>query len=156
MIAPGRMLRGVRIRALAVAAGVAALATISWACVATATKDSGAERPQPAAAEPAPTAPITPHEDPLSTMARDALVPACGTCHRSDLPTAVPGALAVFDLTRDDWWLTIRPEQYDGLLSRARGSNSIPEEDKTAIETFVRRLRDDGIEGSSVPSPGGR
>jgi hypothetical protein len=76
-----------------------------------------------------------------SDRARDALVPACGSCHRSDLPTAKPAALAVFDLTKDSWWVTIEDEQYDGLLRRVKGSSDIADEDKAAVETFVAAIR---------------
>src|SRR5262245_16082932 len=38
-----------------------------------------------------------------SAAARQALMAPCGKCHRSDLPTAVPGALAMFDLMQEAW-----------------------------------------------------
>jgi len=91
----------------------------------------------PAPAPKAAAAPATA----ASEHARDALVPACGTCHRSDLPTAKPGALAVFDLTKDPWWITIKDEQYDGLLRRVKGSSEIADDDKAAVETFVAAIR---------------
>lgn len=73
--------------------------------------------------------------------ARDALVPVCGGCHRSDLPSAKPGALAIFDLTKDSWWETIKAEQFDGLLRRVRGSSDITDEDKASVEDFVTAIR---------------
>jgi mono/diheme cytochrome c family protein len=84
----------------------------------------------------------------LSDHARDALVPACGSCHRSDLPTAKPGALAVFDLTKDPWWATIKADQYDALLRRVRGIRDIADEDRAAVEAFVAAIRP-----ASPPTP---
>jgi hypothetical protein len=108
---------------------VAALMTaaFAWACA--------AGRP------PAPHAPPPPIPQPVSDHARDALVPTCGSCHRSDLPTAKPGALAVFDLTKDPWWVTPEPDHLDGLLRRVKGSSDIPDDDKAAVETFVAAIR---------------
>ena len=84
----------------------------------------------------------------MSDHARDALLPTCGSCHRSDLPTAKAGALAVFDLTKDPWWTTIKAEEYDALLTRVRGTSAIKEEDREAIEAFVALIRP-----SSPPTP---
>jgi mono/diheme cytochrome c family protein len=84
----------------------------------------------------------------IADHARDALVPTCGSCHRSDLPTAKAGALAVFDLTKDPWWATIKDDQYDALLRRVRGTSGIADEDRAAIETFVAAIRP-----SSPPTP---
>jgi hypothetical protein len=113
-----------RSRVFFIALGLAASAPIVWACL-----------------DPAP-APTPPSEQARwSEPARDALVPACGSCHRSDLPTAKPGALAVFDLTKDPWWVTIKEEEYEGLLKRVRGSSDIPEDGKAAVESFVAATR---------------
>jgi len=84
----------------------------------------------------------------ISDHARDALVPACGSCHRSDLPTAKAGALAVFDLTKDPWWATIKADQYDALLRRVRGTRDIADEDRAAVEAFVAAIRP-----ASSPTP---
>jgi mono/diheme cytochrome c family protein len=77
----------------------------------------------------------------LADHARDALVPACGSCHRSDLPSAKPAALAVFDLTKDPWWATINADQYESLLHRVRGTRDMTDEDRAAVETFVAAIR---------------
>ena len=97
---------------------------------------------------PEPATVPTPPADAASDQARDALVPSCGSCHRSDLPTAKPGALAVFDLTKDPWWATIQDEQYDALLRRVAGSSGISDDDKRAVETFVAAIR-----RASPPTP---
>ena len=88
-----------------------------------------------------PEPPEANREAALSDHARDALVPNCGSCHRSDLPTAKAGALAVFDLTKDPWWATIKDDQYDDLLRRVRGTSGVTDEDKAAIEAFVAAIR---------------
>ena len=135
MIAPGGYAASVRTGALATLMS----ATLAWACF-----GGRAATPQESECMTAPPskasllAAATPS---VSDRARDALVPTCGSCHRSDLPTAKPGALAVFDLTKDPWWVTIKDEQYDGVLRRVRGSSAIAEDDKVAVETFVAAIR---------------
>ena len=124
----------VRPRLLPVAMGLAAVATAGWACL----------EPEPA------SAPATTLE--WSERARDALVPTCGTCHRSDLPTAKPGALAIFDLTKDMWWVTLTEEHDAGLLKRVKGSSDITDEDKHAVEAFLEELRP-ATPRSSPPIP---
>jgi mono/diheme cytochrome c family protein len=99
-----------------------------------------------AANRPAPPPPKMTNE--IADHARDALVPTCGSCHRSDLPTAKPNALAVFDLTKDPWWATIKDDQYDALLKRVAGTSGIADEDRAAIETFVAAIRP-----ASPPTP---
>ena len=113
-----------RPRPLPIAMGLAALATVGWACL------------EPDAPPPLVSAALE-----WSEQARDALVPTCGTCHRSDLPTAKPGALAIFDLTKDVWWATLTEEHDAGLLRRVKGSSAIPDEDKHAVEAFLEELR---------------
>jgi len=115
----------VRRKTLATGAGALAAATIAWAV--------SAQRPGP---DPAPAT-----ERRLANQARDALVPACGTCHRSDLPTAKAGALAVFDLTKDPWWATIKADEYESLLHRVRGTRDMTDEDRAAVEAFVAAIR---------------
>ena len=117
----------VRPRLLPVAMGLAALATVGWACL----------EPDPGPAAPAAAATALK----WSEAARDALVPTCGTCHRSDLPTAKPGALAIFDLTKDMWWMTLTEDHDAGLLRRVKGSSDITDEDKHAVEAFLEELR---------------
>ena len=68
--------------------------------------------------------------------ARDVLVHHCGTCHRSDLPTAVPGALAVFDLSNDLWYRSFSPERAERALDRLRAKDVDPR-DLATMEAFV-------------------
>jgi hypothetical protein len=42
----------------------------------------------------------------------------CGTCHQASLPTAKPGALAIFDLDAEDWSSTLTTERLTGGFSR--------------------------------------
>src|SRR5206468_9738194 len=39
----------------------------------------------------------------LRNEVREIIRPKCGSCHTSSLPTAKPKAVAVFDLTQEDW-----------------------------------------------------
>lgn len=80
--------------------------------------------------------------NPWSDLTRDVLSPRCGRCHRGDLPTAVPGALAIFDLTEEPWYARLHDEQFDGLLRRIRGSEDLPASDAEAVEKFVRCARE--------------
>jgi len=73
--------------------------------------------------------------------ARDVLVLHCGRCHRSDLDTAIPGALAVFDLTQERWDATLTSEQREGLLRRLRGIADLDPADLDSVERFVRSPR---------------
>jgi len=66
----------------------------------------------------------------------------CGRCHRSDLPTSVPRALAVFDLTHDPWHDRMSAQQLEGLLERVRGNRDFPECGRHVVESFVRCARD--------------
>jgi len=52
-------------------------------------------------AEP-PPAPVDPDAE-LRESARETLGKNCGECHTRGLPTALPRALAVFDLDEPDW-----------------------------------------------------
>lgn len=126
--------------------GVAALvvfllgtALTASACAASRGVAGKTAAPAPAAPEPAaPEHPANPWLDP----AREVLVQHCGSCHRSDLPTAVPMALQVFDLTRPVWSEHLVTPQYDGILTRVRGSSAVTTEEIAAVEAFVRCARD--------------
>ncbi len=66
-----------------------------------------------------------------------ALGKACGRCHRSALPTAVPGALAVFDLSRDSWYEDMTDDQLRNLAGRVREAGSLDPADREAVACFV-------------------
>lgn len=76
--------------------------------------------------------------NPWRAPAREVLVHHCGSCHRGDLPTAVPRALQVFDLTRQAWDERMLAPQYDALLTRARESTALGSDEVASIEAFVR------------------
>jgi len=86
--------------------------------------------------------------NPWSEPAREVLVQYCGRCHRSDLDTALKGALAVYDLTRPIWYANLRPDQYDGILERVHEASAIGPEDVATIEAFVACAR-----GGDCPPP---
>jgi hypothetical protein len=87
----------------------------------------------PAARPPAPA----PAALPLAEAARDVLVYHCGRCHRSDLPTALPGALAVFDLTDAFWYRGLGAEQRESALLRLRSTDDLDPRDLATMEAFV-------------------
>lgn len=84
--------------------------------------------------------------NPWSDAAREVLAQHCGKCHRGDLPTAVPGALAVFDLLEDPWYGRLAPKQLDGIVMRIRGTKAIDPVDANTVEQFVRCARDGACE----------
>lgn len=75
--------------------------------------------------------------NPWSEPARTVLIAACGSCHQPGLPTSVPGALAVFDLSEDVWYARLQGQQFEGLLRRVRAMDTIDEWDKKVVEYFV-------------------
>ena len=91
--------------------------------------------------------------NPWSDLARDILAQYCGQCHRSDLRTALPGALAVFDLLDEPWYGKIRPEQFDGLLVRLRAVKDFAPEDAHAMANFIRCARDGECNPDPVDAP---
>jgi len=88
--------------------------------------------------------------NPWSGAARDVLAHHCGSCHQGDLPTAVPAALAVFDLLKDDWYEQLTPKQLDGVLLRIRGTKAMEPVDAATVEQFVRCARDGACERHEV------
>jgi mono/diheme cytochrome c family protein len=71
-----------------------------------------------------PPAPAAPPVDPMAVArdeARFVLEQQCGTCHRSDQPTANPRALAVFDLDEPDFARGLTDAQLASAMSRLAG-----------------------------------
>lgn len=101
-----------------------------------------------AVAAPVESPAAAPAANPWLDPAREVLVPRCGSCHRGDLPTALPKALAIFDLTHPIWNENLTPPQYDGILSRVRSAGAVTPEDLAAVEAFVHCARD-GVCGAS-------
>ena len=123
------------------ALGVAALASVGWASL-----DPDAPLGTEATSTVAPAYR-------WSEPARDALVPSCGNCHRSDLQTAKPAALAIFDLSKDVWWATLSADHDAALLMRVRGTKSIADEDRLAVEAFLEELRPTRPSSPPTPAP---
>jgi hypothetical protein len=68
--------------------------------------------------------------------ARYVLEARCGTCHRGDQPTAVQGALRVFDLTQADFAAGMSRRQLEDLVGRLRGMGA-EEVDLAPVRDFV-------------------
>jgi hypothetical protein len=85
-----------------------------------------------------PSTPANPYAEPT----RGLLAQHCGRCHLPNLPTSVPGALAIFNLAEDPWYGRLTTEQYGALTRRLSGMGSLPDADKAIVENFVRCARD--------------
>ncbi len=72
---------------------------------------------------------------PVERRAHDVLVRHCAQCHAGERPTAVPEALAAFDLDRPDWLAQFDGRRLEMALERLSGK---PEVDQDAL----RALRD--------------
>jgi mono/diheme cytochrome c family protein len=99
-----------------------------------------AGHPAPAASHPAPPAssPVNRWAEPT----RGILAQHCGSCHLPNLPTSVPRAMAVFNLTEEPWYARLTDEQYGQLVRRVRGTGSVPEADVAIVESFVQCAKD--------------
>jgi hypothetical protein len=63
---------------------------------------------------------------------------SCASCHRTSSPEAKPGALAIFDLDREDWPKTILPEHHAGF--RKRLASKADDATKQRIDAFLAAL----------------
>jgi hypothetical protein len=79
---------------------------------------STASSASPSAAAPSPSAPEPAAADALRDEARIVLERHCGQCHVRDYPTALPRALAVFDLREPDWSACMSDAQFRSALWR--------------------------------------
>lgn len=95
----------------------------------------------PRRAVPEPSLPAPP-TNPWSDPTRDLLALHCGRCHLGNLSTALPRALAVFDLTEVPWYGRLEAEQFDGILTRLRATGALDPEDEAAVVRFVECARD--------------
>ncbi len=91
--------------------------------------------------------------DPLVLARDDARVVLerhCGRCHLPNEPTAIPGALAIFDLSEEEWAGRLEPEALAGIYERLRPSDGMtmdpeaapttPEERALVRDYLVRRF----------------
>jgi len=73
---------------------------------------------------------------------RGILAQHCGRCHLPNLPTSIPRALVVFDLTEEPWYGRLTDAQLESMIFRVSGTGEIPEIDRSIVESFVRCARD--------------
>ena len=73
---------------------------------------------------------------------RGILAQHCGQCHLPNLPTSVPRALVVFNLSEDPWYGRLTHDQLDDLLRRVRAIKDLPEQDAAIVDSFVRCARE--------------
>ena len=85
---------------------------------------------------------------------REILRPSCGRCHLPNLPTSNPRALAIFNLSDDVWYAGMTAEQFGGLERRIAGNESIADEDKATVASFVRCARDGDCGGGGSRAAG--
>lgn len=131
------------------------LAADAAACRLPATVDThpGSEPMAAVAAVPLPASvSAEPDPNPWADLTRDVLAQHCGRCHRHDLPTSLPNALAVFDLLERPWYARLKDDQFDGLLRRVKGMSDLPSSDAVAVEKFVRCARDRDCADPDAPS----
>jgi hypothetical protein len=86
--------------------------------------------------------PVLPAENRWAEPTRGLLAQHCGRCHLPDLPTSVPRALAVFNLTDEPWYGRITKDQFETFLERVRSIRQLTESDRSTIESFVLCARD--------------
>jgi hypothetical protein len=87
-------------------------------------------------------APAVAPENRWAEPTRGILAQRCGQCHLPHLPTSVPRALAVFDLTDEPWYGRLRNDQYEDLLARVRAIRGLTDYDRSVVQSFVRCARD--------------
>ena len=87
----------------------------------------------------APAASAAPGLSSLRDQVRALAEPHCGSCHQGSLPTAKPGALAVFDLERADWPTRRKTPQLDKFLGRIKGKLDEPK--VQLVRTFIAAER---------------
>ena len=88
------------------------------------------------------SAPAPSVENPWAEPTRGILAQHCGRCHLPNLPTSVPRALNVFNLTEDPWYGRLTHEQLDSLLHRMDATKEVPKADAAIVERFVVCARD--------------
>lgn len=86
--------------------------------------------------------PARPSENRWAEPMRGILAQRCGQCHLPNLPTSVPRALAVFNLTEEPWYGRLTHDQFDTLLERLRPVHELTAYDRSVVESFVRCARD--------------
>jgi hypothetical protein len=83
------------------------------------------------------SAPERPSANPWAEPAREVLVQACGSCHRPNLPTSNPRALATFNLQDPVWYGTMTDDQLRTLSRRIQGASKVDDRDRDIVHSFV-------------------
>ena len=83
-------------------------------------------------------------QNPLRDEARTVLETWCGNCHVGSYPSALPKALAVYDLTEPDFAARLSPRQLSSALHRLEAElgpdgepRSVPAREKATFAEFV-------------------
>ncbi len=78
-----------------------------------------------------------------STQARDdarvVLERHCGRCHLPSQPTALPSALAIFDLSEEEWAGRLEPDALAGVYERLRPADGMAMDPEAAPTTAEER-----------------
>ena len=105
------------------------------------------ERPAVPAAVVEATAPRVQAEPVVTAAPSAALVAAhavieatCGECHRSDLETAVPAALAVFDLWDPEWLARLDDAAFASMMTRLEDQGVAPE-DQASVRAAIAEVQ---------------
>ncbi len=106
---------------------------LGWAVLAAAASGLTGQCAPALAPAPAPAKPA----DPALALVQQ----HCGKCHDGALASAVPGALAVFNLAEDPWQARMDARRWDQFLGRFRGMNQVSAEERAQIEAMVRGMR---------------
>jgi hypothetical protein len=64
----------------------------------------------------------------------------CGECHRSDLETAVPAALAVFDLWDPQWLARLDDAAFASMMTRLEDQGVAPE-DQASVRAAIAEVQ---------------
>ena len=87
-------------------------------------------------------APAAPGVNRWAEPTRGILAQRCGSCHMPNLPTSVPRALAIFNLTDDLWYGHLEHDQFDALVLRLGSIRELPAADRATVDRFVLCARD--------------
>jgi hypothetical protein len=79
---------------------------------------------------------------PTSRWMADDFETVDGLRHLPNLPTSVPRALTVFNLTEEPWYGRLTHDQLDSLLLRVHSIRELSDDDRAIVESFVRCARD--------------
>ncbi|WP_299217336.1 hypothetical protein [uncultured Aquimarina sp.] len=74
-----------------------------------------------------------------SKITRAVLITHCGSCHQSSLDSHKPEAIKIFDLDMaTNWHILLSMENLSGIASRTKNKSVITEQQKEAIDIFLK------------------